>query len=64
MISIITICDITQADIGIVESGTATQTIATWAQEQNIIADTTNLDHDLTRAQAAQLHLNIAKQQW
>jgi hypothetical protein len=48
-----------------VESGiTMTQTINTWAQDQDIIANTDGLDADLTRAQAAQLYLNIAKQQW
>jgi hypothetical protein len=40
------------------------KTINTWAQEQSIIADTSNLDTMITRAQAAQLYLNIAKQQW
>jgi S-layer homology domain len=55
---------ITQASTGMVENGiTMTQTINTWAQDQDIIANTDDLDVNLTRAQAAQLYLNIAKQQ-
>lgn len=48
--------------IGIVTAeADMTTTISTWAVDQWVIADTDSLDTNLTRAQAAQLYLNLAK---
>lgn len=57
IITLVSIRWMTYADTNI------NNTVSNWAQEQWIIADTGSLDNTLTRAQAAQLYLNIAKSQ-
>ncbi len=64
IISIITIWNTVQANTWTIDTTNSwVQTITTRAQEQSIITDTDGLDTNLTRAQAAQLYINLAKSQ-
>ncbi len=61
IVVILSMWGVAQASTGVITSGSITETITTRAQEQSIIADSSDLDSTVTRAQAAQLYLNIAK---